>query len=713
LPQATRNIRYLKWRLPVQLSFLPDINTKTILDGSLECLSWFVIPMADVEILVHTSAPSRGQDDARYRALAHAYLQFAPATRQRIGVVEGVLNNDVDGQAESQIREELLSSAPEEPQSWESYQPDEEDEGHEDEDDYQESELVPTQHESHDRLYQLKSLESPQISFKSAADNANSPASGRRHVTWIPPRSKRDYETQDSSDSRRGPPSTIADSQPEHKKGLEAFSSPTHMLELLLQQIDSSDQDSGETHIHRELHETASGRDSSQAFCRLNTRDLETQEPQTGSAGAFPSSHPLPRRDVNITIASPILGDQTFSAGHNMNKPTVSTASSSSIPPPPLSNIENRQTVLTSKLPAVTLHKPTHSSVLKENIPIPETRSNRRSARIAGNSQSSEIAASTTSSDTRQRKALTDQVVSSSEIQVPETHRAARKAPYSSSSSNLQMSSLPGRVVPETPYHLPPANQAPLTGTKRNCLGVSSQEGHISVSAPPTIKPISSSLDSPSSKRRRIQKSSSDLVSSSIPEFLPPLLPPLARKGLLRTISDQSAGLNAANSTVAVGMSSPIRDLSKVSYLAQLTISPPPPPTSSMNIDPSTFITHALSEIAKKVPMSKFYKPLSQTRNLRLTERGYWLINTHPWPQELRHRVWDYLGTFIAASRAGWGVRCERNDELTSFRVYCWGILVPYIYLLLFLASETKVRRVEATWIGGDGTPLVTMPVMK
>ena len=34
-----------------------------------------------VEILVHTSAPSRGKDDGHYRALASAYLLFEPVTR--------------------------------------------------------------------------------------------------------------------------------------------------------------------------------------------------------------------------------------------------------------------------------------------------------------------------------------------------------------------------------------------------------------------------------------------------------------------------------------------------------------------------------------------------------------------------------------------------------------------------------------------------------
>ena len=38
----------------------------------------------DVEIWVHTTAPSRGQDDARYRALAQAYLDFEPAEIRRL-----------------------------------------------------------------------------------------------------------------------------------------------------------------------------------------------------------------------------------------------------------------------------------------------------------------------------------------------------------------------------------------------------------------------------------------------------------------------------------------------------------------------------------------------------------------------------------------------------------------------------------------------------
>jgi hypothetical protein len=42
--------------------------------------------------------------------------------------------------------------------------------------------------------------------------------------------------------------------------------------------------------------------------------------------------------------------------------------------------------------------------------------------------------------------------------------------------------------------------------------------------------------------------------------------------------------------------------------------------------------------------------------------------------------------------------------------VYCWGIVVDYIYLLLYLASEGKVKKIGASWIGGDGEAIIKMP---
>jgi hypothetical protein len=663
--------------------------------------------MADVEILVHTSAPSRGQDDTRYRALAQAYLNFVPATRQRLEIENEVLRDEIDAQAESQILEELRDSTQEDPKSWESYQPDEEEEGEDEDHETGESELVPTQPESHGRLSQLKSLESPQLSFKSATNNANSPAL-RSHVTWTPPfRSRKEEETQKSTDSWQGPPSTIADSQPEYKKGLEVFSSPTRMLELLLQQIDSSDQDSQESHIRlrqQSVEETPSKKHSSQIS---RSSDVLHLERHTASAQLF---HPSPARvrqgDVNPTTASPVLGSPMQSTTSSSRIHQKSTSISSSIPLAPLSNADRHQAELASNLPAVVLEPPTLSSVSNEYIP--ESRPQRRSARIAGVWQASKTESPLSTLSTERGKADSGHILSSTDVQVHESH----KAPYSSSSPMFQGSAMPAGRIPETPYHLTLAKQTPATGLKRSWLGVSLENAHIPTSASSVVEAVSSSLDESSSKRRRTKEQSSDGISSSVIDVMQPTMMPLERVGIERSVSGQSTRSNFATSMAVSGTSSDMKG-ELVSFIDKLTITPPPPPTSSINITPETFITRPLSDLAKRMPISKLYKPSNQTRDLRPTERGYWLINSQPWPSELRRKCWDCLGNFIAANKAGWGVRCERNNDFTSFRVYCWGILAPYIYLLLFMASENKVRKVEAAWIGGNGEALVKMPLSK
>jgi hypothetical protein len=70
------------------------------------------IVRGDVEILIHKTAPSRGPDDARYRALAQAYLDFKPASRRRLQEGEVVENAGMN--ADSQLQEELLRSTQEE-----------------------------------------------------------------------------------------------------------------------------------------------------------------------------------------------------------------------------------------------------------------------------------------------------------------------------------------------------------------------------------------------------------------------------------------------------------------------------------------------------------------------------------------------------------------------------------------------------------------------
>ena len=87
---------------------------------------------------------------------------------------------------------------------------------------------------------------------------------------------------------------------------------------------------------------------------------------------------------------------------------------------------------------------------------------------------------------------------------------------------------------------------------------------------------------------------------------------------------------------------------------------------------------------------------------------------------------------FIGGGKAGWGVRCEisRDDGLgggdggnglgggqggsksgdySFVRVWCWGESVPHVYLLLYVASERRVKGMGARWVDCEGRVVVRM----
>jgi hypothetical protein len=41
--------------------------------------------------------------------------------------------------------------------------------------------------------------------------------------------------------------------------------------------------------------------------------------------------------------------------------------------------------------------------------------------------------------------------------------------------------------------------------------------------------------------------------------------------------------------------------------------------------------------------------------------------------------------------------------------VYCWGEVVEHVYLLLYVASDGRVRRMGLQWIDADGAVVVQM----
>ncbi|KAL2846808.1 hypothetical protein BJX68DRAFT_268522 [Aspergillus pseudodeflectus] len=183
-----------------------------------------------------------------------------------------------------------------------------------------------------------------------------------------------------------------------------------------------------------------------------------------------------------------------------------------------------------------------------------------------------------------------------------------------------------------------------------------------------------------------------------------------------------------------------------------LEIKPPPPPIAS-----SPFITHitpTLEMLTKRLKSPRSYNPTNQTRDLDNLERGYWCLrinitsngpekptapNPISWDTTFFLNFWTFLSDFIAKEgRAGWGVWCIAEDETPSSRtpvpqetpegeasqllgtprttqqlavkVYAWGEIACHIYLLLFLASERRIRKMGAQWRDARDIVVIQMP---
>ena len=96
----------------------------------------------------------------------------------------------------------------------------------------------------------------------------------------------------------------------------------------------------------------------------------------------------------------------------------------------------------------------------------------------------------------------------------------------------------------------------------------------------------------------------------------------------------------------------------------------------------------------------------------------------HNWSLSTFHRFWSFLSEFIGNSRAGWGVWCvlEHGEALSvpenhldesirvQLKVYAWGEIAMHVYLLLFLASERRVRRMGMHWKDSLEELVIQMP---
>ena len=201
--------------------------------------SMATIEKGDVQILVHITAPSRGRDDVRYRALAQAYLDFEPVNHhipwqrrqsEETGEEGAGTNEDdwVDTQTDApsfQLQHELQHSTQEERESEASYRPEDEPEP-----ETASTAEISTQDRNLILAGDLRLAYSPPMSFQSVEGNLNSPPIENRGTVGgeLLVRS-----SPISQNSWQQLPSSGADSQPEPASANQLLSSPSPVRETL------------------------------------------------------------------------------------------------------------------------------------------------------------------------------------------------------------------------------------------------------------------------------------------------------------------------------------------------------------------------------------------------------------------------------------------------------------------------------------------------
>ena len=172
-----------------------------------------------------------------------------------------------------------------------------------------------------------------------------------------------------------------------------------------------------------------------------------------------------------------------------------------------------------------------------------------------------------------------------------------------------------------------------------------------------------------------------------------------------------------------------------------LEIHPPRPPTSTAHF--KTHLTPSLINLTTQLPLDRWFDAYTKTttRPLQKLERGHWLMPlsklkspstttpSHPIPHyptaskietPLLEKFWTFLTEYIGGGRAGFGVRCFRENVVNEegkeegggeevAKIYCWGEVVGEVWLLLFLASDRKVIGAGAKWVDAGGEAVVVM----
>ncbi|MCJ1458688.1 hypothetical protein MMC28_009062 [Mycoblastus sanguinarius] len=294
---------------------------------------------------------------------------------------------------------------------------------------------------------------------------------------------------------------------------------------------------------------------------------------------------------------------------------------------------------------------------------------------------------------------------------------------------------LPWSSVKETPHLLierTPAFPRPRTAPT---VAVSSQEAaprrrtqSDSWQTPPSVVP--DSQPTPPSLDGALIASSPYLkrpFASSSPSPTRPSPEPSTKRARLQFTSSSSAEHEHQSDAPSNIQSRPVHISSSppITVATHLEIHPPRPKTSIGRFE--THMTTSLSTLSTCVSLEKVFIPTSSSRKLEPLERGHWLIPITAWEEIAKNKFWKFLTDFVGRGQAGWGIWCVREIQNPEpwkdsdkenrtpgkttevAKIYCWGEVVGEVWLVLFLASDRKVKRVGARWVDAGGEAVVVM----
>ncbi|KAK5127088.1 hypothetical protein LTR85_008448 [Meristemomyces frigidus] len=205
------------------------------------------------------------------------------------------------------------------------------------------------------------------------------------------------------------------------------------------------------------------------------------------------------------------------------------------------------------------------------------------------------------------------------------------------------------------------------------------------------------------------------LSESALRKERPPILQP-AYKGnnpeKATSLPDQPPVAGHVGSKDKQPASSPSSALERLEK-SPWTIRPPEPPASSKRF--TTHVTEPLRFLAEKSVVKDHFTPVSTSRDLRPLERGYWLIDASSWSWQHQLDFWQFLEHMVGSGNAGWGVWCCREQTsiggsgFGAVKLYCWGEIVKHVYLMLYVASKSKVRKLGLQWLDAEEAVVVQM----